>query len=60
MIKQTKVLGHLVHEATKTKIAVYKPINRFRRLMIKWCFGFRYETVESILTKNDGNNKSQN
>lgn len=42
-IEQPKVFGHLIHEATKTKIAVYKPISWFKRFMIKWCFGFEYK-----------------
>lgn len=36
-------IGYLVHEAIATTISVYKLINWFQRLMIKWCFGFKYE-----------------
>lgn len=42
-IKLPQPVGYLVHEATKTSIAVFKPINWFQRVMIKWCFGFKYE-----------------
>lgn len=37
-----KPIAYLVHEATKTSISVYKPINIFQRYMMKICFGFKY------------------
>lgn len=44
-IEQPKVLGYFIHEATKSRIAVYKPIGKFKRLMIKWFFGLQYEKI---------------
>lgn len=46
-IKMTpdKPVAYLVHEATRTNISVYKPINVFQRCMIRICFGFRYVKV---------------
>ena len=46
-IEQPKVFGFLIHEETKTKIAVYKPIGWFKRAMIKWCFGLKYEKINN-------------
>ena len=36
-------IGYLVHEHTHSKIAVFKPINRWQRWWIKFCFGLKYE-----------------
>lgn len=36
-------IAYLVHEPTMTSISVYKPINWFQRVMIKWFFGLKYE-----------------
>lgn len=36
-------VGFLIHEATGTNIAIYKPINWFQRVMIKWRFGLKYQ-----------------
>lgn len=44
-IEQPKVIAQLIHESTKTAISVYKPINRFQRWMIKWCFGLKYVKI---------------
>jgi hypothetical protein len=35
-------IGHLVI-TDSFRVAVYKPINRFHRLMMKLCFGWTYE-----------------
>ncbi len=35
-------IGYLRHEPTKVDIHVYSPISRFKRLMLRWCFGLRY------------------
>ncbi len=35
-------IGYLRHEPTKVYIHVYQPIGRFKRLMLRWCFGLRY------------------
>lgn len=40
-----KVVGYLIHEPTHTKIAVYKRIGPFRRIMIRLCFGLVYEKI---------------
>lgn len=47
-IEQPKVFGFLIHEATNTKIAVYKPIGWFKLFMIKLCFGLKYENSNII------------
>lgn len=36
-------IGYLRHKPTHTTISVYRKINRFQRLMMKWCFGLEYE-----------------
>lgn len=38
-------VGKLVHEPTGVEISVYKPISRFKRLMLKWCFGLKFEKI---------------
>lgn len=38
-------IGKLIHEPTGVVISVYKPISRFKRLMLKWCFGVKYEKI---------------
>lgn len=42
-INQPKIVAMLIHEPTKTSISVYKPMNYFQRLMIKLCFGIKYQ-----------------
>ena len=42
-IKIDKPIGYFYHKPTKVNIAVYKPINWFRRMMIKMCFGLEYK-----------------
>ena len=37
-----KVVGYLTHENTHTTINVYKKINWFQALFLKWCFGLKY------------------
>lgn len=32
-----------IYITDRVNIAVYKPINRFHRLMLKWFFGWTYE-----------------
>lgn len=45
-IRRTIVVDHpigwLEHKPTDTRIGVYKPIGWFKRLMLRWCFGFEY------------------
>lgn len=44
-IKIMKPIGYLRHEPTHTSITVYKPISRFKALMLRWCFGLKYEKL---------------
>ena len=45
-IKLPDPIGQLVHEPTMSRISVYKPISRFKRLMLKWCFGVKFEPIK--------------
>lgn len=38
-------IGRLEHEPTGYSLAVYKPISRFKRIMLRWCFGLKYEKI---------------
>lgn len=38
-------IGYLRHEPTGYSLAVYKPISRFRALMLRWCFGVKFEKI---------------
>lgn len=40
-----KPIGRLIHIPTHHTIAVYKPISRFKRLMLRWCFGLKFEKI---------------
>lgn len=40
-----KVYGYLRHEPTQVQWACYKPIGKFKRLMLKWCFGLEYKKL---------------
>lgn len=42
-IKLPDPIGMLKHKPTRTSISVYKPISRFKALMLKWCFGLEYK-----------------
>ena len=44
-IEQPKAIAKLVHKSTQSIIPVYKPLNWFQRLMIRWCFGLKYERI---------------
>lgn len=44
-IKLPDPIGQLVHEPTMSRISVYKPISRFKRLMLKVCFGLKYKKI---------------
>lgn len=39
-------IGQLIHEPTMTTIKVYKPISRFKRIMLHWAFGLKYERIK--------------
>lgn len=38
-------IGYLRHEPTGYSLAVYKPISRFQALMLRWCFGVKFERI---------------
>lgn len=38
-------IGYLRHEPTGYSLAVYKPISRFHALMLRWCFGVKFERI---------------
>lgn len=44
-IKLPDPIGQLIHEPTMSSISVYKPISRFKRLMLRWAFGLKYEKI---------------
>lgn len=46
-IKLPDPIGQFVHEPTMSRISVYKPISRFKALMLKWCFGLKYERLNN-------------
>lgn len=43
--KLPEPIGQLVHEPTMSRISVYKPISRFKRIMLRWAFGLKYEPI---------------
>lgn len=45
--EQPKAVAQLVHEYTKSIIPVFQPMNWLQRRMMKWCFGFIYEKLNS-------------
>lgn len=45
-IKLLDPIGQLVHEPTMSRISVYKPISRFKRLMLRLCFGLKFEPIK--------------
>lgn len=45
LVDPPKPIGYLRHEPTGYTLAVYKPISRFKRLMLRWCFGLKYERI---------------
>lgn len=40
-----KRIAYLIHPPTGYNVAVYEPIGWFKRMMIKWCFGLKYEKI---------------
>lgn len=44
-IKLPDPIGLLIHEPTMSRIHVYKPISRFKRLMLRLCFGLKFERI---------------
>ena len=45
LVAPIKPIGYLHHEPTGYSLAVYKPISRFKRLMLRWCFGLKFEKI---------------
>lgn len=41
-LNRPEPIGRLIHEPTRYSLAVYKPISRFKALMLRWCFGVKY------------------
>ena len=44
-IKLKSPIGYLRQTPTDYTLAVYKPISRFKRLVLGWCFGLKYEKI---------------
>ena len=44
-VKFPDPICQLVHEPTMSRISVYKPISRFKRLMLRLCFGLKFEKI---------------
>lgn len=44
---ERKPIGYLRHEPTGYSLAVYKPISRFHALMLRWCFGLKFEKIKA-------------
>lgn len=38
-------IGQLIHEPTMSRISVYKTVSRFKRLMLRWAFGLKFEKI---------------
>lgn len=47
-IKFPDPIGQLIHEPTMSRISVYKPISRFKRIMLRWCFGLEYKPIKQM------------
>lgn len=41
-----KPIGWLEHKPTNTRLEIFQPIGWFKKLMLKWCFGFEYMEEE--------------
>lgn len=44
-IKLKSPIGYLKHDPTGYSLAVYKPISRFKRIMLRWAFGLKFEKI---------------
>lgn len=40
-------IGYLRHEPTGYSLAVYKPISRFKRLILRLCFGLKFDKIKT-------------
>lgn len=45
LVEPRKPIGYLRHDPTGYSLAVYKPISRFKRLMLRWCFGLKFKKI---------------
>ena len=45
LVEPRTPIGYLRHEPTGYTLAVYKPISRFKRLMLRWAFGLKFEKI---------------
>lgn len=45
-LDRPKIYGYLNHDATKTTLTCYQSIGWFKRLMLKLCFGLRFEKIK--------------
>lgn len=44
-VKLPDPIGQLVHEPTMSRISVYRPTSRFKRFMLRRCFGLKFEKI---------------
>lgn len=45
LVDPPKPIGYLRREPTGYLFAVYNPISRFHALMLRWCFGVKFERI---------------
>lgn len=45
LVDPMKPIGYLKHDPTGYSLAVYKPISRFKRLVLRWAFGLKFEKI---------------
>ena len=44
-IELPEPIGYLYADYAQKAIAVFEPIGWFKRLMLRWCFGLKYEPI---------------
>lgn len=44
-IELPQPIGYLYADYAQKAIAVFEPIGWFKRLMLRWCFGLKYEPI---------------
>ena len=42
-----KPIGWLEHKPTNSRFTIFQPIGWFKKLRLKWCFGFEYKEEEN-------------
>lgn len=50
-IQVEKPVAYLVHKATKSILPVYTPIGWFKRFMLRFCFGLKYNKEQNGLIR---------